>query len=107
MKVRVGGGGSSLTSLRVVSDDIHSAAFSFDGQSGLSSAALSATPDTSPSLRGLCRLLQNGVEDWRMVDAVPNQPNTWRLRGPAVDLYGDVTGSDWSLFRVTYPASAP
>lgn len=109
MKVRGGGGGGSpgASSLRVVSDDILSSAFAFDIATGLSSSSLSATPDTSTRLRGLCRLLQNGVEDWRLVDAAPAQPNTWRLRGAAVDLYGDVTGNDWSVFRITYPESSP
>ena len=111
MKVRVGGGGGGASpgasSLRVVSDRRLSSAFAFDIATGFSSSALSATPDMSAELRGLCRLLQNGVEDWRLVDAAPAAPNTWRLRGAAVDLYGDVTGNDWSVFTITYPENSP
>lgn len=106
MKVRAAGGGSSpVTSLRVVSDEIHTLAFSFDAETGLSSATLSTMADPSVALRGLCRLSQNGVDGWRLVDARPDEPNTWRLRGAVIDLRGNVTGPDWSVFRVTYPSA--
>ncbi len=105
MKVRVGGGATSLASLRVRIDEIHSSAFSFNITTGLSSAALSATPDLSTALRGLCRLSQNGVEGWGLTDAPPAEPKTWRLLDGVIDLFGDVTGPDWSLFRVSYPSS--
>ncbi len=106
MKVRaVGSGPSPVTSLRVVVDEIHTSAFSFDVERGLSSAALSVSADLDAASRGLCRLSQNGVESWSLVDRCPDQPNTWRLHGAAIDLWGDVTGPNWSVFRVTYPSS--
>ncbi len=88
----------------MISDEIHSASFAFDPQTGLSWAALSARPNTDPTLRGLCRLSQNGVESWRFEDTLASL-ETWRLRGATVELRGDVTGTDWSVFRVTYPSA--
>lgn len=98
------GSGSGSAAFRVLGVEVHSDSFTFDADTQLSSATLSVAPHTDTGLRGLCLLLQNGVGGWTLTPDTPTEPNTWRLRSGGVDLFGDVTGEDWSLFRIQYPA---